>query len=196
MCALINQARAAQGMSAITNLNSQLYPLLGAGVFHDITVGTEGIYSCTTGYDLLTGLGTPDFGQLVQRLGGKSTAVVHPAFFTGEVALSNGVYFLQFPNGNYFGYYSYLSDPRYLYHQDMGYEYVYDANDGKAGVYFYDFKSGHFFYTSPTFGFPYLYDFSLGATLYYYPNPNDPQRYNTNGTRYFYNFKTGTVFSQ
>ena len=127
---------------------------------------------------------------------GYTLASTHAAFFAGEASLQNGVYYLTFANNNVFGYYSYLSDPRYLYHQDMGYEYVYDANDGKAGVYFYDFKSGHFFYTSPTFGFPYLYDFSLGATLYYYPNPNDPQRYNTNGTRYFYNFKTGTVFSQ
>ena len=110
--------------------------------------------------------------------------------------MSNGVYYLAFPNGNIFGYYSYLSDARYLFHQDMGYEYTFDANDGKSGVYFYDFKSGHFFYTSPNFPFPYLYDFSLNTTLYYYPDPTNPQRYNTNGVRYFYNYATGRIITQ
>ena len=128
---------------------------------------------------------------------GYTLAATHASFFAGEVALQNAVYYLTFAaNGNIFGYYAYLSDPRYIYHFDMGYEYWFEANDGKAGVYLYDFKSGHFFYTSPSFPFPYLYDFSLSATLYYYPSPTDPQRYNTNGTRYFYNFKTGAIFTQ
>ncbi len=121
---------------------------------------------------------------------------LHPAFFTGEVALSNGVYFLQFPNGNYFSYYSYFSDPHYVYHFDLGYEYVFDANDGKGGVFFYDFKSGDFLYTSPTFGFPYLYDFALKSVLYYYPDPTNPQRYNTNGVRYFFNYATGQIITR
>ena len=38
----------------------------------------------------------------------------HPAFFDGEVALSNGVDYLSFTNGNYFGYYAFLSDPHYI----------------------------------------------------------------------------------
>ena len=120
----------------------------------------------------------------------------HTAFFTGEVALSNGVYYLQFPSGNLFGYYSYLSDLRYVYHFDLGYEYVFDALDGKSGVYLYDFKSGDFFYTSPTFPFPYLYDFGLNTVLYYYPDPNNAGHYNTDGTRYFYNFATGQIISK
>ncbi len=119
-----------------------------------------------------------------------------PTFFSDEVALANGVYYLAFPNGNYFGYYSFLSDPNYLYHFDLGYEYIFDAGDGKAGVYFYDFKSGGYFYTSPTFPFPYLYDFSLNTTLYYYPDPNNAGRYNTNGVRYFYNFATGKIITK
>ena len=65
-----------------------------------------------------------------------------------------------------------------------------------SGVYLYDFKSGDFFYTSPTFPFPYLYDFTLNTVLYYYPDPTDPQRYNTNGVRYFYNFATGQVIAR
>ena len=128
---------------------------------------------------------------------GYTLAASHASFFAGETALQNGVYYLTFANnGNIFGYYSYLSDPRYVYHFDLGYEYWFEANDGKAGVYLYDFRSGHFFYTSPSFSFPYLYDFSLNAVLYYYPDPTNSQRYNTNGLRYFYNFSNGAIFTQ
>ena len=38
-----------------------------------------------------------------------STTTSHPTFFDGEAALSNGVYYLTFPNSNVFGYYSYNS---------------------------------------------------------------------------------------
>ncbi len=119
-----------------------------------------------------------------------------PLFFTGQTPLENGVYYLSFSNGDYFGYYSYLSDPHYLYHFNLGYEYIFDANDGKSGVYFYDFKSGHFFYTSPIFPFPYLYDFTLNSVLYYYPDPSHPGQYNTNGYRFFYVFNTGKIIVQ
>jgi len=118
----------------------------------------------------------------------------HPAFFSGEVSLGNGVYYLQFPNGTPFGYYTYLSDPRWIYHFDMGYEYWFDANDGHSGIFFYDFASNHFFYTSPSFPFPYLYDFSLNTVLYYFPDPNRPGHYTTN-PRYFYDFATGQIIT-
>ena len=124
------------------------------------------------------------------------TAATHPVFFTGETALANGVYYLAFPNGNYFGYYSYLANPAYIYHFDLGYEYVFDAVDGKSGVYFYDFTSSDFFYTSPSFPFPYLYDFNLNSVVYYYPDPNNAGHYNTNGIRYFYVFNTGQIISK
>ncbi len=121
----------------------------------------------------------------------------HASFFTGEIALQGGVYYLSFANGKIFGYYNYnATDPRFVYHYDLGFEYWFEANDGANGIYFYDFKSGHFFYTSPTFSFPYLYDFTLKAFLYYYPDPTNPQRYNTNGVRYFYNFSTGQNITQ
>jgi hypothetical protein len=123
-----------------------------------------------------------------------STSTPHPPFFTGEVSLGNGVYYLQFPNGTPFGYYAYLSDPHFIYHFDMGYEYWFDANDGHGGIFFYDFASGHFFYTSPSFGFPYLYDFTLNTVLYYYPDTNNPGHYTTN-PRYFYNFATGQIIT-
>ena len=117
-----------------------------------------------------------------------------PPFFTGEVPLSNGVYYLAFAGtGNPFGYYAYLSDPHFIYHFDLGYEYWFDAQNAQNGIFLYDFASQSFFYTAPGFPFPYLYDFSLQAILYYFPDPNNPGRYNTNGTRYFYNFATGRV---
>ena len=111
------------------------------------------------------------------------------AFFMGEVSLGNGVYYLQFPNGTPFGYYSYLTDRRFIYHFDMGFEYWFDANNADHGIFFYDFASNHFFYTSPS-TFPYLYDFNLNAWLYYLPDASNPGRY-THNPRWFYNFATG-----
>src|SRR6266403_17114 len=113
----------------------------------------------------------------------------HPAFFNGETALGGGFYYLQFPNGTPFGYYSYLSNQNFIYHIDLGFEYLLDANDANHGIYFYDFASSSFFYTSPTL-FPDLYDFSLNAWLYYLPDASNPGRY-THNPRWFYNFATG-----
>ena len=123
------------------------------------------------------------------------------AFFEAQTALSNGVYYLRTDNPFYgtssvFGYYSYLSDPHFIYHFDLGYEYWIDALDPVRGIYFYDFKSNGFFYTSPNFPFPYMYDFALNTVVYYYPDSNNEGRYNTNGIRYFYRFDTGEIFSK
>jgi predicted lipoprotein with Yx(FWY)xxD motif len=123
----------------------------------------------------------------------RGTRAAHASFFAGEAALSNGVYYLALPNGNPFGYYSYLPDQNYIYHFDAGYEYVFDANDG-GGVYLYDFTSGHWWYTGRTYPFPYVYDFSLGAFLYYYPNTSSAGHYTTN-SRYFYNFTAAAIIS-
>ena len=112
----------------------------------------------------------------------------HPAFFNGEQALPDNFYHLTFPNGNDFGYYTFTRFP-YFYHQDLGFECFIEANDGQGGAYLYDFASKTFFYTSPTFPFPYLYDFNLQAVLYYFPDPKNPGRYSTN-PRWFYNTAT------
>jgi len=109
----------------------------------------------------------------------------HPAFFNGEIPLAGGWYYLQFPNGTPLGYYFYLSDPHYIYHIDLGYEYLIDANDAYHGIYFYDFASGAFCYTAPIF-FPYFYDFSLDAVLYYLPGTHNP--------RWFFNVTDGYWF--
>jgi serine protease len=154
---------------------------------------------------VLVQTGSPQQGNTAEHIGPRpdlraAIAIIptptapHPPFFTGEIALQNGVYYLQFPNGTPFGYYSYLTNQRFIYHFDMGFEYWFDANDANHGIFFYDFASNHFFYTSPSFPFPYLYDFSLNTVLYYYPDLNRPGHYTTN-PRYFYNFATGQIIT-
>jgi hypothetical protein len=120
-----------------------------------------------------------------------STTAGHPPFFSGETPLGS-IYYLALPNSNVFGYYSYLSDPRYIAHSDLGNEFVVDANDGKGGLYMYDFTSGHWWYTGRQFSFPYMYDFSLNALIYYYANTKIPGHYTTN-PRSFYDFTAGAT---
>ena len=176
-----------------------MFRISPAGDFESLTVFSGAARQASSG--LVQGSDGSLYGTSSTSLahyGGEVFKVfIHPNFFANQAPLPNGVYYLSFlNNGNIFGYYAFLSDPHYVYHFDLGYEYVFDAADGVSGVYLYDFKSGDFFYTSPTFPFPYLYDFSLNAVLYYYPDPTDPQRYNTNGVRYFYNFATGQVIAR
>ncbi len=112
-----------------------------------------------------------------------------PAFFTGEVSLGSGVYYLQFADGNLLGYYSFVGSSIF-YHYDMGYE-AFVAGSG-ADTYLYDFASGHWWYTSSTL-FPDLYDFTLNAWIYYFPNTKNPGHYSTN-PRYFANLTNGQIF--
>jgi hypothetical protein len=106
----------------------------------------------------------------------------------GEVSLSSGVYYLQFPNTNLFGYYNFQSYT-ILYHYDLGFEAFVDGGNGAA--YLYDFSSGHWFYTSSSL-FPYLYDFTLKNWLYYFPANNNPGHYSSN-PRVFSDFTTGKI---
>lgn len=119
-----------------------------------------------------------------------------PAFFNGQKDIGGDFYFLKFQNGTPFGDYTFMTDdkgnPNYIWHQDMGTEYFTDANDGQGGIYFYDFTSGHWFYTSPSFPFPYMYDFYYATTVYYdpiTPTPSAGPSYYTSNPRWFYNFK-------
>lgn len=77
ICALINQARVAAGQPTLPYLNALIYPLNGAGAFHDITQGSNGAYKAGPGYDMCTGLGTPNVAALVQALT-KAPAVAPP----------------------------------------------------------------------------------------------------------------------
>ncbi len=119
------------------------------------------------------------------------TGTARPAFFSGEAALGNNIYYLAFPNGNVFGYYSTAYYP-YLYHFDAGFSYFVDG--GNASAYLYDFTSGSWWYTGAAL-WPYVYDFSLNSWLYYFPDATDATRY-TRSPRYFYNFTTRSVITR
>jgi CubicO group peptidase (beta-lactamase class C family) len=114
----------------------------------------------------------------------------HPAFFAGEFFVGSGTYQLQFSPASQFGYYGYLSSS-ILFHQDMGYEAFIPSTDGQ--IYFYDFSTGHWWYTSPSL-FPYLYDFTLNTFIYYFPDTKTAGHYTTN-PRYFSNLTTGQIFT-
>ena len=75
--ALVNQARGLQGKRSIGFANESLYKAgtqnKSAGAFHDITTGNNKLdstlgFDATPGYDLTTGLGTPNVANLVQAL--------------------------------------------------------------------------------------------------------------------------------
>jgi subtilase family serine protease len=79
--ALVNQQLASNGDSTVGFINPTIYAQnvtssYGAD-FHDITSGTSGSFSATTGYDLVTGWGSPNSG-LISALTGSSTQT--PAF--------------------------------------------------------------------------------------------------------------------
>jgi kumamolisin len=76
--ALINQQAVANGHATLGFLNPSLYSI-GVGSsygadFHDITSGTSGSYSAVTGYDLVTGWGSPNGAGLINALAALPTA--------------------------------------------------------------------------------------------------------------------------
>ena len=66
--ALVNQQLVANGGARVGNFNATIYPqnLTSAYAtdFHDITSGKSGSYSAVTGYDLVTGWGSPKAGLI------------------------------------------------------------------------------------------------------------------------------------
>ena len=74
--ALVNQQLVANGSATIGFLNPTIYAdnvtSSYSTNFHDITSGTSGSYSAVTGYDLVTGWGSPNTG-LISALTGSST---------------------------------------------------------------------------------------------------------------------------
>jgi kumamolisin len=71
ICACLNQARANAGQGPLGQLGPRIYPLLGSSAFQDITnSGTRGngAYSAGTGYDYLTGIGSPNVANLAADL--------------------------------------------------------------------------------------------------------------------------------
>ncbi len=76
--ALANQQAVANGYPTLGFINPAIYSI---GVsssygtdFHDITSGTSGSYSAVTGYDLVTGWGSPNGSSLINALVGTATS--------------------------------------------------------------------------------------------------------------------------
>ena len=113
------------------------------------------------------------------------------AFFTGQIYLGSGVYYLQFPDKNLFGYYNFPS-ATIFFHYDMGFE-GFVARLGVRHLLVRFHQSDHWWYTSNAL-FPYLYDFTLNGWIYYFPNTTNPGHYTSN-PRYFSNLSTGKIFT-
>jgi kumamolisin len=82
LVALINQARAKVGLPTIGLLGPRIYPLLGSAAFKDLVRGSNGAYSARPGYDLCTGVGTPNVTELIAAF----TAADPPAFSSGPTS--------------------------------------------------------------------------------------------------------------
>ena len=76
LTAIINQARANAGLPTVGLLGPKIYPLIGTNAFNDITVGSNGAYSAGPGYDLCTGVGTPNVTNLISALNSGTPAVL------------------------------------------------------------------------------------------------------------------------
>jgi hypothetical protein len=82
-CALIDQKRGAANPLGL--LNPKIYPLNLTSAFRDITTGSNGTYSATVGYDLLTGLGVPDVTALLAATLTSSSTATIPAQLGNQV---------------------------------------------------------------------------------------------------------------
>lgn len=78
LTALINQARAGAGVGPVGLYGPRIYPLLGTSAFTDITSGNDGGFSAGPGYDLCSGVGTPNVAALIQAMAGQPTITVQP----------------------------------------------------------------------------------------------------------------------
>jgi len=163
--------------------NGELYSY---GIPQDNAAKT-GIGSADVASSAVTGLGSnfslnfPPYSATVLAFSNNA----HPAFFTGEASVGSDLYYLKFPDGTVFGYYSYQDFP-WLYHFGLGFEYFIDANNAAHGAYFYDPEVQTFFYTDPN-DYPFLYNFNEGAWWYYYAGTSNP--------RYFWDFGQNKLIS-
>ena len=90
-CALINEARAKASQPPVGVLGAKVYPLIGTANFRDITSGNNGDYSAGAGYDLCTGIGTPNLANLIASLSGASSGGINAPTITGFTPASGPV---------------------------------------------------------------------------------------------------------
>jgi kumamolisin len=67
-CALINEGRNKVSKPPLPFLSPLIYPLINNKGFRDITAGNNGAFSAAIGYDMVTGVGVPDIGELATAL--------------------------------------------------------------------------------------------------------------------------------
>jgi hypothetical protein len=79
ICAIVNEARANASLGPVGLLGPRVYPLMGSTAFHTITTGSasgqgftgtanNGSYSLGADYNMVSGLGSPDIGNLIAAL--------------------------------------------------------------------------------------------------------------------------------
>jgi len=80
--ALINQYLLSKGKTVVGFANPALYSVFNAQqslpAFHDVTSGTNLYYPAAAGYDMASGLGSPDINNLAQDLAGSSSPTPTP----------------------------------------------------------------------------------------------------------------------
>jgi subtilase family serine protease len=89
---LVNQALIKQNYSPVMGgANATLYTVAQAatGVLHDVTQGDNLHYHALPGYDLATGLGSPDFGKLASAIPTITSTIGGP---TAQALLANGTF--------------------------------------------------------------------------------------------------------
>ncbi len=102
LLAIADEGLAAAGKPALAQAQARLYSL-PANDFHDITRGGNGVYSAGTGYDAVTGLGSPVanvlISDLVNGVTGSPTGVsnLHPHFFQFSPGVGNAIYTVASP---------------------------------------------------------------------------------------------------
>jgi kumamolisin len=68
---LVNQFLKANGGQPVGNINPVLYQVAAGAArpaFHDVVTGGNAVHIAVPGYDLVTGLGTPDIDNLAHDI--------------------------------------------------------------------------------------------------------------------------------
>src|SRR5262249_12652922 len=93
LVAIANQGRALAGQGSLDGLSQTMPKIyqMSSGNFHDITSGSNGSYSATAGYDLVTGRGTPYANLVAAALLDASSSNKPPTVVTPASATPNPV---------------------------------------------------------------------------------------------------------